>query len=97
MVMNTIKMLRDTMSCNDRSCIVEVMGRNCGDIALYAGITSAAEMILVPEIPFTVQQVWTGSKNNLDHGKMDNIIVLAEGAGKAEDLRARGQKSHSPA
>ncbi|HIU90580.1 MAG TPA: 6-phosphofructokinase [Candidatus Fimimonas merdipullorum] len=92
-VMNTIKMLRDTMSCNDRSCIVEVMGRNCGDIALYAGITSAAEMILVPEIPFTVQQVVDRIKNNLDHGKMDNIIVLAEGAGKAEDLRAEVKKA----
>ena len=45
--MNAITMLRDTMACNDRNCVVEVMGRNCGDIALYAGITSGAEMILV--------------------------------------------------
>ncbi len=82
--MNTITMLRDTMSCNDRNCVVEVMGRNCGDIALYAGITSGAEMILVPEVPFTMDEVVDRLNNNIAHGKMDNIIVVAEGAGKAE-------------
>lgn len=82
--MNTITMLRDTMSCNDRNCVVEVMGRNCGDIALYAGITSGAEMILVPEVPFTMDEVIDRLNNNISHGKMDNIIVVAEGAGKAE-------------
>ena len=87
-VMNTITMLRDTMSCNDRNCIVQVMGRNCGDIALYAGITSAAEMILVPEVPFTMDEVVARLQRNMSHGKNDNIIVVAEGAGKAEEMRA---------
>lgn len=82
--MNTITMLRDTMACNDRNCVVEVMGRNCGDIALYAGITSAAEMILVPEVPFTMDEVVEHLNRNISHGKKDNIIVVAEGAGKAE-------------
>lgn len=82
--MNTITMLRDTMACNDRNCVVEVMGRHCGDIALYAGITSGAEMILVPEVPFTMDEVVERLKENISHGKMDNIIVVAEGAGKAE-------------
>ena len=87
-VMNTITMLRDTMSCNDRNCIVQVMGRSCGDIALYAGITSAAEMILVPEVPFTMDEVVARLQRNMSHGKNDNIIVVAEGAGKAEEMRA---------
>lgn len=82
--MNTITMLRDTMSCNERNCVVEVMGRNCGDIALYAGITSGAEMILVPEVPFDMDEVVDRLNNNISHGKKDNIIVVAEGAGKAE-------------
>lgn len=86
--MNTITMLRDTMSCNDRNCIVQVMGRSCGDIALYAGITSAAEMILVPEVPFTMDEVVARLQRNMSHGKNDNIIVVAEGAGKAEEMRA---------
>ncbi|MCM1042754.1 MAG: 6-phosphofructokinase [Corallococcus sp.] len=85
-VMKTIKALRDTMTANNRSCVVEVMGRNCGDIALYAGITSGAEMILVPEIPFTKEQVAERICGNIAKGKCDNIIVLAEGAGKAADM-----------
>lgn len=84
--MNTITMLRDTMACNDRNCVVQVMGRHCGDIALYAGITSAAEMILVPEVPFTMDEVVDHLKHNLARGKQDNMIVVAEGAGKAEEM-----------
>lgn len=84
--MNTITMLRDTMACNDRNCVVEVMGRDCGDIALYAGITSGAEMILVPEVSYTMDEVIERLNHNISHGKKDNIIVVAEGAGKAEAM-----------
>ncbi len=84
--MNSITMLRDTMVCNDRTCVVEVMGRDCGDIALYAGITSGAEVILVPEVPFTAEEVAERLKSNIAHGKKDNMVVIAEGAGKAEAL-----------
>ncbi len=91
--MATIKMLRDTMSANDRTCVVEVMGRNCGDIALYAGITSGAEIILVPEVEWTVDEVVATLTHNMAHGKKDNIIVLSEGTGHAsqliEDINAR--------
>lgn len=85
-VMNTITDLRDTMSANNRACVVEVMGRNCGDIALYAGITSGAEIICVPEIRFSIKEVVERLQHNMEHGKFDNIIVLAEGAGKADTM-----------
>lgn len=84
--MNTITMLRDTMACNDRNCVVEVMGRDCGDIALHAGITSGAEMILVPEVPYTMDEVVERLNHNIANGKKDNIVVVAEGAGKAEAM-----------
>ena len=45
-----INKLRDTMNSHERISVVEVMGRHCGDIALYAGIASGAEIIVVPEI-----------------------------------------------
>lgn len=86
--MNTITMLRDTMSSNDRCCVVEVMGNHCGDIALYAGLTSGAEIILVPEVKYQIEEVVDKLSNNIAHGKKDNIIVIAEGAGKAEALCA---------
>lgn len=91
-VMNTISALRDTMSSNYRSCVVEVMGNKCGDIALYAGITSAAEIILVPEVPFTIEEVVEKLRHNIAHGKLDNIVVVAEGAGKAEPMCAEIRK-----
>lgn len=88
-VMNSIKMLRDTMHCNDRTCVVEVMGRNCGDIALYAGATSGAEVILVPEVPFDFDDVVARLKHNVARGKKDNVVVVAEGAGHADELNSR--------
>ena len=83
---NNIKVLRDTVYCNDRSMVVEVMGRNCGDIALYAGIESGAEVIVVPEVPYDINKVVDRIKNNQAHGKMSNIVIVAEGAGTAEGV-----------
>jgi 6-phosphofructokinase 1 len=85
-VMDTIIMLRDTMTANNRTCVVEVMGRNCGDIALYAGLTSGAEIIVVPEVQYEIDDIVMRLEHNIAHGKCDNIIVLAEGAGNAEDM-----------
>ncbi len=81
-----IKVLRDTITCNDRSMVVEVMGRNCGDIALYAGIESGAEAIMLPERPCTIDQICERIKANQAHGKMANIIVVAEGVSSATEV-----------
>lgn len=80
-VVDAINKLRDTMSSHERSSVVEVMGRHCGDIALYAGLASGAETILVPEIPFDLDVVANRMKDNFDHGKRHSIIVVAEGVG----------------
>ncbi|NLC17370.1 MAG: 6-phosphofructokinase [Clostridiales bacterium] len=84
--LDAINKLRDTMTSHERISIVEVMGRHCGDIALYAGIAGGAEMILVPEKKFTVESVCKKLIESYDEGKKSGIIVLAEGAGHAEDL-----------
>ena len=78
-VVNAVKALRDTMSCNDRTCVVEVMGRDCGDIAMYAGIACGAEVVLVPEVETDVSKVVATLKHNAKAGKLDNIILVAEG------------------
>lgn len=85
-VLDAINKLRDTMTSHDRACIVEVMGRRCGDIALYSGIAGGAEAILVPEIDFDVTKLSEEIKNNYAKGKTSDIIMIAEGAGKAEEL-----------
>jgi len=85
-VVDAINKLRDTMSSHERSSVVEVMGRHCGDIALYAGLASGAETILVPEVPFQLEQVAERMKENFAHGKRHSIVVVAEGYGKADDV-----------
>lgn len=85
-VVDAINKLRDTMTSHERSSVVEVMGRHCGDIALYAGLASGAETILVPEIPFNLDEVSKRMQENFKHGKRHSIILIAEGAGKGEDV-----------
>ena len=88
-VLGAINNLRDTMTSHNRVCIIEVMGRKCGDIALYAGIGGGAELILVPEVEFNIDNVVKGIRRNQRLGKTSDIIVLAEGVCKAEDLKAQ--------
>lgn len=88
-VLSAINNLRDTMTSHDRVCIIEVMGRKCGDIALYAGIGGGAESILVPELEFDIDALVKKIKINQRIGKTSDIIVLAEGVCKAEELKQK--------
>ncbi|MCM1194807.1 MAG: 6-phosphofructokinase [Corallococcus sp.] len=87
-VINSVQMLRDTMACNGRTCVVEVMGRNCGDIALYSGLASGAEVIIVPEVGYNLDEAVNRLVANEKVGKTDNIILVAEGACTAEQVSA---------
>lgn len=86
-VLWAINALRDTMTSHDRVSILKVMGRHCGDIALYAGICGGAEYILVPEIPYDLPKIATEIKNNHERGKTASIVILAEGAGNEQEVK----------
>jgi 6-phosphofructokinase 1 len=60
--------------------VVEVMGRDAGDIALWAGMCVGAESIIIPEVDYDVEDVADRIKQGFQRGKMHNIIVVAEGA-----------------
>lgn len=79
-VLSAINNLRDTMSSHERVSIIEVMGRRCGDIALYAGLAGGAEIVLVPEHKVNFDEIADRLKRNAKRGKQSAIIVLAEGA-----------------
>ncbi|MBP1989266.1 6-phosphofructokinase [Paenibacillus eucommiae] len=83
---DAINKLRDTMTSHERSSIVEVMGRHCGEIALYAGLASGAETILVPEIDYDIDEVASRMRDNFAHGKRHSIILISEGVGRGEDI-----------
>ena len=67
--------------------VVEVMGRDSGWIALYSGISGGADVILIPEIPFDMQEVCNKISDNELHDKHYSIVVVAEGAVTKEGQR----------
>ncbi len=77
--LDIINKLRDTMTSHERVSVVEVMGRHCGDIALYSGIASGAEIIVVPEVAFDMDEIVSRINRSRASGKHSNIIVIAEG------------------
>ncbi len=77
--LDIINKLRDTMTSHERVSVVEVMGRHCGDIALYSGISSGAEIIVVPEIAFDMNEIVSKIHRSRANGKHSNIIIVAEG------------------
>ena len=89
--LDIINKLRDTMTSHERISVVEVMGRRCGDIALYSGITSGAEIIIVPEIKFDFDDVLDRIKRSRANGKHSNIIIVAEGVMSADEFAKRLQ------
>ena len=89
--LDIINKLRDTMTSHERISVVEVMGRRCGDIALYSGITSGAEIIVVPEIKFDFDDVLDRIKRSRANGKHSNIIIVAEGVMSADEFAKKLQ------
>ncbi len=85
-VVEAISKLKDTSASHERCSIVEVMGRNCGDLALYSGIAGGAEMIVVPEKPFSVKDVMKVILEGRAKGKSHYLIVVAEGVEDADNL-----------
>lgn len=89
-VLESISKIRDTSSSHERTTVIEVMGRNCGDIALYSGIAGGAEAVLVPEIDFDVNKICMKILSGANRGKQHSIIINAEGSGiKTQDLVAQ--------
>jgi 6-phosphofructokinase 1 len=79
-----IDRLHTTAESHDRVIVCEVMGRNTGWIATYAGIAGGAAEILVPEEPFDIDEVCRNLKNRHSKGRFASIVVVAEGAVPAE-------------
>ena len=82
---DAIDRLRTTAEAHHRIVIVEVMGRNTGWIALHAGLAGGANLTIIPEVPFSLNQVYELVKARHASGKVYSIIVVAEGARLLQD------------
>lgn len=74
-----IDKLHTTAESHDRVMVLEVMGRDAGFIALYAGIAGTADVILVPEIPWAMEKVCEKIRSRDAAGRRFSIVVVAEG------------------
>lgn len=79
-IMEAVDKLRDTASSHGRTFIVETMGRGCGYLAVMAGIVCGAEMVLIPEVPVTMDEVVEALDSAYRREKTYLIVVVAEGA-----------------
>jgi len=75
-----IDRLHTTAASHDRVMVLEVMGRDAGWIALHSGLGGGADIILIPEIPFSIDAVVAKVLSREFHGSKFSIIVVAEGA-----------------
>lgn len=78
--LEAIDRLKTTASSHQRAFLVEVMGRNCGYLALMAGIAGGAEVVVIPEIETTPEQVAQELRSAYERGKAHALAVVAEGA-----------------
>jgi len=78
--------INDTASSHDRTFLVEVMGRNCGYLAMMSAIASGAEAVLIPEIEYDLDGIIKKIKQRYNEGKTRSIIIVAEGVGSANDF-----------
>ena len=83
--------IHTTAESHHRAMVIEVMGRDAGWIALHAGIAGGAPVILIPEIPFTMQNICDYMKQREGYGKRFTIVVIAEGIKLPPEMKHMGR------
>ena len=79
-ILDAVDRLRDTATSHSRACVVEVMGRDCGYLAVMAGILGGAEVVVTPENGVTMNEIAASLEDAYIRGKSHAIAILAEGA-----------------
>ena len=85
-VIDAIDKIRDTATSHERTFVIEVMGRNAGDIALWSGLAGGAETILIPEENYDMKDICDRLKKGYERGKKHSIIIVAEGVASGIEL-----------
>jgi len=85
---NALDMLQPTAASHRRAMILEVMGRDAGHIALNSGIAGGADVILIPEIPYSIKKIADHIENIRSNGRNHALIVIAEAVKKEDGSKA---------
>ncbi|MBF7024471.1 6-phosphofructokinase [Staphylococcus kloosii] len=83
-IIESVDKIRDTASSHARTFIIEVMGRDCGDLALWAGMSVGAETIIIPEVKTEIKEVAERIDHGIRRGKKHSIVMVAEGVMSGE-------------
>lgn len=82
-----IDKVRDTAYSHERVFVIEVMGRRNGFIAVETGLAGGAEAVIIPEVPYSLMDICDSLRAAREKGKRSSIIIVAEGAAKASDVK----------
>lgn len=85
-VIEAIDKIRDTATSHERTYVIEVMGRDAGDLALWSGLADGAETILIPEENYNMEEIVARLQRGHARGKKHSIIVVAEGVGSGMEI-----------
>lgn len=85
-VLDAITRIRDTSSAHERTTVIEVMGRHCGDIAIYSGLAGGAEYVLIPEVELDLNDISLKILEGVNKGRLHSIIINAEGSMYPSDV-----------
>lgn len=93
-VTEALDRLHSTAEAHHRVIVVEVMGRHAGWIAVYGGLAGGADYIIIPEVPFKIDDICQSIQKRRERGKEFSIIVVAEGAQpENSDLITQGNET----
>ncbi len=84
--LDAVDKIRDTATSLERIFVIEVMGRNLGYIALQVGLAGGAEDAIIPEFDYNIKSMADDIKRGRKKGKISWIIIVAEGAGSAQEI-----------
>lgn len=79
-ILDALDRIRDTATSHQRAFVIEVMGRNCGYLALMGGILGGAEIVIIPEQAITLEEVKEALEGSYVRGKTHAVAVISEGA-----------------
>ncbi len=85
-IVRAVDNIKDTASSHDRAFLVETMGRNCGYLAVVSAIACGAEYSLIPEESYDLDDICQELRRRYQQGRSNSIIMVAEGAGNAQQI-----------
>jgi len=88
-ILYAVDCLKDTASSHDRTFVVECMGRGSGYLTLVSAVAAGAEFAIIPERPYDLEVICANLRQRYQDGRVNSIIMVAEGAGTAHDIAAR--------